>query len=70
MRNGNTTAMRLTNFFRRAGWWGTGIFAIALFFAVGGLISLLDGDFRIVLQSLFVAGLLGLITYYLVYRAK
>ncbi|MCE2504430.1 MAG: hypothetical protein J4G05_10290 [Chlorobi bacterium] len=66
----NATATRFLDLIRRAGWWGTGIFVGTFFFLTGGLISLLDGDFRIALQSLFVAALLGCITFYLVQRKR
>ena len=66
----DSMATRFIDLIRRAGWWGTGIFAGACFFLVGGLVSLLDGDFRIALQSLLVTCLLGGITYYLIHRSK
>lgn len=45
-------------FFHRAGWWGTGMLAGALFFLIGGLVSLLNGDNSVALQGLVVCALL------------
>ena len=46
----------------RAGWWGTCLFAAALFFLTGSLISFFEGDLRIALQSFAVALALWAVT--------
>lgn len=51
--------MRVSEWLSRAGCLAIGLATFALFFAVGFIVSLVSGDFMMMLQSLVVAALLA-----------
>lgn len=55
---GDGESFGLRMFVRRSGWWGTSMALASIFFLVGGLISLLNGDWSVAGQALLVAALL------------
>lgn len=50
---------RISGFVRRAGWWGSGLALLGLFFLLGMIVSFLDGDTGTALQALIVFALLA-----------
>jgi len=44
---------------KRIGCWSVGLFAVAAFFALGAIVSLLNGDILTVLQGLLLAVVVG-----------
>ncbi|MGE3802428.1 MAG: hypothetical protein AB7H80_15535 [Candidatus Kapaibacterium sp.] len=60
---------KLAYMVRRAGWWGTGLTAGAIFFLTGSFISFIEGDMRIAFQALVVTSVLWTISF-LVYRRR
>ena len=61
---------RTIELFKKAGWIGTTAFLAALFFVLGGTISLLDGDFSVALQAFIVVALLVAVGLFLLSRQK
>ena len=57
-RQGRYRAKQREGFLHRAGWLGMALLAGALFFLIGGVISLLNGDLSVAIQGLIVSGLL------------
>lgn len=53
-----------------AGCWSAGLFAIAIFFALGALISLMNGDLSTALEASVVAGVAGAAAAWLRRRAR
>ncbi len=49
---------RLKTVFKKLGWTGTALLLGALFFLTGALVSLLDGDLGVAMQSVVVGFLL------------
>lgn len=49
---------------KRLGCWSVGLFAVAAFFAIGALVSLLNGDILTVLQALLLVGVVGAVAYW------
>jgi hypothetical protein len=47
----------VSGYARRAGCWSVGVLAIALFFLIGALVTLLNGDIWGVVQALLLAAL-------------
>jgi len=51
------TRQSLFDRLQRAGCWAVGLYAFALFFALGALISLLNGDILRTIGALFIGAL-------------
>lgn len=50
---------------KRAGCWAVGFYLLAVFFAMGLLISFLNGDILTALQALIVMALFGMLGWWL-----
>ena len=49
---------KLKTLFKKLGWTGTALLLGALFFLTGALVSLLDGDIGVAMQSVVVGAML------------